>query len=147
MLPAVLDALGRTESNRLLAELKYAAPVRTGTFWRGLRRQSAVPTMGGNHLQIDIVAGGAHGFLAPIIIGGSKRHRIPKMGNSRRPMPMRFGNLASGGIRNFVWAVKPPHEHPGTKPNNFVSRALRDANRISRAEGEFAICQLPMIKQ
>ena len=72
-----------------------------------------------------VIAGGASVFLEH----GTKPHRIPKFGNSKRPMPLGGSRRLSGNLRRgssptgFAWHV----QHPGTKPQPFLIPAAEKA--------------------
>jgi len=77
----------------------------------------------GNITRGTVFVGGPHAWLTDIIIKGSKPHVIPTGGapaQIAKGYPLRFywENGPTGpGIYRF-WKVN----HPGTKPNDFVSR-------------------------
>jgi hypothetical protein len=63
---------------------------------------------------------------------GAKRHRIPKIGNARRPMPIGGARRLSGRLRKgakpegFAWHV----DHPGNKPYPYLIPGARNALRF-----------------
>jgi hypothetical protein len=89
----------------------------------------------GTRAQIDIVAGGKHGYLAPFLMHGTKPHLI----RSDRPMPL---GCSDGEVFAFSYTVS----HPGTKPNPFVANALKAANVRLAEEGKKKIRMLSMMR-
>lgn len=125
-------ALVERETDRLLGGVKWEAPEDTGKFKRGLRANIAQPTMGFSSATIG--AFGEHGFLLPFIVRGTRAHEIPKGGSAAQ--------MAKGYPLGFFWVHGPRGpgwyhfwsvQHPGTKPNDFIHRAL-DQWRPSAAD-------------
>ena len=131
------DALGRFDAkNRLLQvekremvrdvsreyrdALRAEAPNRTGVYAEGIAFRT---TENGNITNSTIYVGGPHAFLTDIIIKGSRPHPIPTGGSAEqmaKGYPLRFfwEKGPQGAKVYHFWSVN----HPGTKPNDFVTR-------------------------
>jgi len=131
---AMLQEFVGSESGELLGLLKEYAPKKTGKFAAGLRRHRSPASMGQNRAQIDIVAGGTHGFLGKLITRGTKPHVI----RSSRPMPISY----EGEACRFAYTVN----HPGTKANDFVQRAMRGINRRLGVRAQSRVRRLSMVR-
>lgn len=132
-LPVVNESFCREESDMILMELKDRAPKRTGLFAKGLRRFRIPGLAARGKVRIDIMATGAHAFLAPYIERGTRPHVI----RSKKPMPMYYGTEP---VTKFAYYVR----HPGMKGSRYISNAVRDSNKQARQRGGFAIRRLPM---
>lgn len=86
---------------------------RTGRMARNVRQLETVEAGFGSRATVK-----ATGMVAPIIIGGSVPHAI-------RPLRARaLGPLAGNGPAPFAAGVR----HPGTRPDPFFARGVRDAD-------------------
>jgi hypothetical protein len=115
-------AMAREQSRELVAALREEAPKKEGTFAAGIRYRTTLTPSG---VRSTIYVGGEHAFLLPIIVRGSRAHEIP-MGGA-------LAQLAKGYPLRFFWEDGPRGPdvyyfwrvwHPGTKPDDFVQRAL-----------------------
>jgi len=114
--------------------MKDYAPKKTGKFAAGLRRWRRPAAIRQNRPQIDIVAGGVHGFLGKLITGGTRPHVI----RSSRPMPISY----EGEECRFAHTVN----HPGTKANDFAQRAMRGINKRLKARAQSRVRRLSMVR-
>lgn len=135
-----LRALGR----EMVAELQAEAPRKTGTFAKGLRYRSDAH---GTTTTLTFYASGEHAFLLDYIRQGTRKHTIPKGGSAAqmaKGYPLRFywpKGPRGAGFYHF-WSV----EHPGTKPNDFVQRALDDKTPTLRAALRKVVQQVVWLK-
>jgi hypothetical protein len=119
----MMDVLNQ-ERSALQTELRAQAPKKTGTFARGIR--GLVYEDVGGQLKLEMISGGGHAYLLPFIVGGTRPHIIPRGGSAEmmaKGYPLRFywANGPKGPGVYFFWHV----HHPGTKPNDFIGRALQ----------------------
>lgn len=126
------DQLIRLTGQHMEDALKREAPRKTGVFADGIRASYHRAAWGGETVMIDVF--GDHAFLLPFIIKGTKAHLIPKGGAAEmlaKGYPLRFWweKGPRGPSIYFYWSVM----HPGTQPNDFVSRALDAEMPIIRA--------------
>ncbi|MFC1999143.1 hypothetical protein ACFLXE_00105 [Chloroflexota bacterium] len=131
---AMLQDFTGDESDELLDLMKEHAPKRSGQFAAGLRRWRRPAAVRQNRVQIDLVAGGRHAFLASMILEGTRPHMI----RSIRPMPITYGGEPVG----FAHTV----HHPGTSPNDFVRRAVGILNRRLRSRASSRVRRLSMVR-
>jgi len=132
---AMLQEFVGSESDELLDLMKEYAPKKTGKFAAGLRRWRRPAAVRQNRAQIDIVAGGVHGFLGKLITKGTRPHVI----RSTRPMPISY----EGEECRFAHTVN----HPGTKANDFAQRAMRGINRRLKVRAQSRVRRLSMVRQ
>jgi len=113
-----------TETHRLLGFVREEAPRKTGVFAAGIR--SNVTESFTRDLSATIQSFGEHSYLEPFITKGTRAHEIPTGGAAAQ--------MAKGYPLRFYWEKGPRGPgiyyywrvwHPGTKPNDFVGRALR----------------------
>lgn len=132
-LPAQLQVYVKRMSDSLLENLRDKAPKRTGKFAQGLRSQQT-GVISGNRVEMAVVAGGEHGFVAPYLMYGTRPHTI----TSTRPMPMCY----ESGVVGYAYRVN----HPGTKPHPFLDNAVSATNAMLAKETGAMLRRLPMIK-
>ena len=111
------------ESERLRAALWQEAPKDTGKFADGIYVDQTTSWMS-ELPQAQIRVKGEHAFLLPFIVKGTKAHEIPTGGSSAQmakgyPLSFYWQNGPKGPGQYFFWSVW----HPGTQPNDFVTRA------------------------
>lgn len=113
------------ETERLLELLRQEAPKKTELFAEGLRSNISAPAPGFGFSSASVRASGEHGFLLPFIVLGTRAHEIPTEGSAAQ--------LAKGYPLSFYWEKGPRGpgwyhfwsvQHPGTKPNDFIQRAI-----------------------
>jgi len=132
-LPAHLAGYVNKMTNTLLENLRKEAPKRTGKFAQGLRSRS-VGVISPTRVEMAVVAGGEHGFVAPYLMYGTRPHMI----TSSKPMPMCY----ESGVVAFAHTVN----HPGTKPHPFVDNAVSTTNAVMANETRKMLRKLPMIR-
>ena len=107
------------------------APRDTGAFADGLKVRHAVQSMGSGLDQFEIRSTGPHATVGnglslwQLITRGTQPHVIPRGGAPAQmakgyPLSFYWGNGPRGPGLYHYWSVN----HPGTKPNRFVDRAL-----------------------
>lgn len=101
--------------------MRVEAPKKTEVYARGINYRTDER---GNITTGTVYASGKHAFLTDIIINGSRPHPIPVGGAAEmmaKGYPLRFfwEKGPQGPKVYHFWTVN----HPGTKPNDFVTRA------------------------
>lgn len=132
-LPAHLTGYVNKMTNTLLENLRKEAPKRTGKFAQGLRSERT-GMISANRVEMAVVAGGEHGFVAPYLMYGTRPHTI----TSTKPMPMCY----ESGVVGYAYRVN----HPGTKPHPFVDNAVSATNAMLAKETKTMLRRLPMIR-
>lgn len=107
------DADAKKRATKVLAAAVAEAPSKTGELRRGLRMSQSRDTRGRWSTGYDVISTAPHTMF---VIKGTRPHKIT-------------GNPLLGFFWPKVGSFVVFHSvnHPGTRPNNFLSRALRKA--------------------
>lgn len=141
----LLRQLGR----ELAQDVRAEAPTSTGLFAAGIKMESSPGSdLGGSgQTTVDVVSTGEHAMVGndlplwKLLYKGTKAHPIPRGGSAAQlnkgyPLSFFWSNGPYGPALYHYWSV----QHPGTKPNRFLDRAL-DIWRpgVSRRLHEFGL--------
>lgn len=134
-----------TEGREMTKALRKHAPKSSGVFARGI---IYVLQEGAQATTLSILSTGRHAFLLPFIVHGTRPHQIPRGGSAAqlaKGYPLRFyweKGPKGPGIYYF-WSVN----HPGTKPNPFIDRALAERQPIMAANVQKMATKLTKTRQ
>lgn len=115
------DADASKRADRVLKAARREAPVSKaggrvgGTLMRGIKKEQSRDTRGRWSTGYDVVSTAPYSLY---VIKGTRPHRIPVSGFT--PLAFFWPKVGTGVVFMSV-------NHPGTKANNFLGRALRAA--------------------